>query len=360
MSVAFANKLSIPFERHPCVFDLPVKGIKMESIGVTSVSCSFPNKIQKPPPFEWQVQFFVFAFLAHEVVVGRMFLRETRTLDLFPGRLEDITNDQKAHLKINSVGKATEYIQCWLNGRPLLSLPDTGSDVNAISMDMSSSLGYRFYENDSRTNNRRIQIEFADCSKMITRGHIELTIAFCPPVECDLSTHRLVDLETLDGNFQNITSKVEICPIRRNSQFLERFYVVDDLIYDVETFLYTVKAYTEHAHSFITPRYKQGQETPCIAIGRRTKPGESMAPIRLPRTEKQALTDLISNASDAYEKEIEDADELLNAGLGDEEHIRTLKAKAKQNWVEFLTRNRELLERHFPGYYEKHVPQEIA
>jgi hypothetical protein len=124
-----------------------------------------------------------------------------------------------------------------------------------------------------------------------------------------------------------------------------------------ETFLATVDVYNQHTAKF---SLVLGRECAGIAIFRRKKTGEGKTGSTLPLSPEQKFMDEFSLEYDRHLKEKGDIEERQRRGSISDEQAQVRILQADQEHLQWLRKFRELLERYYPGYYERNVPQEIA
>lgn len=348
---AFARKLGARITRRNVVFNLPTEGKVLYGYGTASIRCKFPKE-----PFMPQViQFFVFKRLLCDIVVGREFLRATRTLDMYQNRLKEVQGSIENLPAIRSVGRVEEHIKCWIDGTPFLSFPDTGADINVISAGFAKQLGYKNGAAEKPIDStERHWVELADCSSVRTEGTVHLVISFCPPSECHPSLHRIVE------SSDQIVSTAETGLIGKKSSIVEPFHIVNNLEFDLilgETLLATVDAYTQHDGNF---EPSDARETSWIAIFKRKARGEGKSHASIPLTPEQKFKDDFSVEEDRYTREKEDVEDKERRGLISTEEARIMNFQACQRHTQWLTEHRGLLDIYHPGYYDRVVPQDIA
>lgn len=105
--------------------------------------------------------------LAHPLSLGMAFLEATSTLTTHKNRIirgaRKIANKLfRLHLLGEGLGKIGGY----LDGIPTLGLPDTGSDIMAISTALAKRRGWIIDSSPAH----RVQVQFADGSTVFTRG----------------------------------------------------------------------------------------------------------------------------------------------------------------------------------------------
>ena len=302
-----------------------------------------------------RVKFFVFDKLQCNIILGRPFLRATQTLDLYQHRLRHIEGASDVPLAVRSVGQVKERMQCWLDGKAVWTLPDTGADVNLISPTFARALGYGDKKGKPiyRANRHRIDLEMVNGSTVTTEGAIQLSVSFSPR-ESNSTIYELVEFS------EQKTTTDEKTEIQGNCQIQETFYVLAELNYEVilgETLLATVDAYNQHTTKF---RLLWGRGRAGVAIFRRKKAGEGKTGSTPPLTPEQKFFDEFSLEYDRHRKEKENIEERQRQGYISDEQAQVRILQADQERLQWLTKFRELLERYYPGYYERNVPQEIA
>jgi hypothetical protein len=345
----FARSIGVVLTKKVTYFSLPVNESLLKATGVASIICQFPSL----PTMAQPVNFFVFDKLQCKVLLGRPFLRATQTLDLYQHRLRHIEGAPNVPSAVRSVAHVKERVQCWLDGEPVWTLPDTGADINLISSTFARALGYNEGKEKYIDCGNRIDVQLADGSTFTTEGTIQLSVSFFPPKESNSTIYELIE----SSNKTITHKKIEI---QRNSQILEIFHVLANLNYKVvlgETLLTTVDAYNQHATKFdlLSRRGCAG-----VAIFRRKKAGEGKTGSALPLTPEQKFMDEFSLEHDRHLKEKENIEEGQRRGSISDDQARIKIFQADRDHLQWLRKSRELLERYYPGYYERNVPQEIA
>ncbi|PMD66986.1 uncharacterized protein K444DRAFT_658166 [Hyaloscypha bicolor E] len=345
----FARSIGVIVTKEVTYFSLPIKNSYLKATGVALIICQFPSS----PTMAQPVKFFVFDRLQCDVLLGRPFLRATQTLDLYQHRLRHIEGASDVPLAVRSIGQGEERVQCWLDGEPVWTLPDTGADVNLISSTFAQALGYDDGKGKPIDCGNRIDLEVADGSTVTTEGIIQLSVPFSPK-ESNSTIYELVESSSKEA------TAVEKTDIQRNSQIRETFHVLATLRYEAilgETLLATVDVYNQHTAKF---SLVLGQECAGIAIFRRKKTGEGKTGSTLPLSPEQKFMDEFSLEYDRHLKEKGDIEERQRRGSISDEQAQVRILQADQEHLQWLRKFRELLERYYPGYYERNVPQEIA
>ncbi|KAN0113071.1 hypothetical protein V8E51_006022 [Hyaloscypha variabilis] len=348
----FALSLGIVVINKVTYLGLPIKKHHLEATGLASIICQFPS----PPTMARPVEFFVFDKLQCDVLVGRPFLRATQTLDLHQHRLRHIESASHVPLAVRSIGQTEERVQCWLDGNPVPTLPDTGADMNLISLEFAREIGYddRNGKGIDREPQHRIDLEIADGSTVTTEGAIQVLISFASPKESSSTVYELVE------SSEKKPTTDEKAEIQGNCQIRETFYVLEELKYQVilgETLLATVDAYTHHTTTF---SLLSGGLQACVAIFRRKKVGEGKTGSTLPLSAEQKFVDEFSLEDDRHRKLKEKIEEEQRRGAISDEDAKTKNFQADQEHLQWLRKSRDHLQRFYPGYYERNVPQELV
>ncbi|KAE9375348.1 hypothetical protein N431DRAFT_402782 [Stipitochalara longipes BDJ] len=348
----FARSIGVVVTNKVTYLGLPIKKLLLKATGIVSIICQFPST----PTMAQSVKFFVFDKLQCDVLLGRPFLRATQTLDLHQHRLRQIEGVSDTTLAVRSVGHAEERVQCWLDGKPVRTLPDTGADLNLISPAFAREIGYDNKKGKSidRGPQHQIDLEIADGSTVTTEGAIQVSISFASPKESNSTVYELIE------SSEKRTSTSKRTEIQGNYQIRETFYVLAELNYEVilgETLLATVDAYTQHTTKF---SLLSGGIHSCVAIFRRKKAGEGKTDPTLPLTAEQKFVDEFSLEDDRYRKEKENIEERQKRGAISDEQAKVKNFQADQDHLQWLKNSRDLLQRYYPGYYERNVLQEIV
>jgi hypothetical protein len=152
-----------------CVFELPIAGQSVESIGRTSIPWHFPDEEDRGNTCE----FFVFEQLITPIIMGRAFLRITNTLDKYKHRLQDRISESLPKIPIiRWSGISQENLPCYLDDTLTDSSPDTGAEVNVISKDFALQI--------TPFIDRTVagQVQFANGMLHSTLGRIQVKVTF--------------------------------------------------------------------------------------------------------------------------------------------------------------------------------------
>ncbi|KAG7287642.1 hypothetical protein NEMBOFW57_007155 [Staphylotrichum longicolle] len=110
---------------------------------------------------------------AHDLILGDAFLRATETLTKFKTRIVMTLRSLGSRLlRLNYMGSGLESIserrRMWgsLDGEAVAALPDSGSDIMAVSAEYARRRGWKV----DRGRKRRVEVEFADGSAAWTKG----------------------------------------------------------------------------------------------------------------------------------------------------------------------------------------------
>jgi hypothetical protein len=119
------------------MFELPLAGQRVESIGRVTVTWQFPDEESTSSSSD----FFVFEELITPIIIGHAFLRATNTFDKYKHRLKTIPSTKSPLMPlVRWSGLGQETLQCYLDERFTSSIPDTGSEINVISLQFANKL----------------------------------------------------------------------------------------------------------------------------------------------------------------------------------------------------------------------------
>jgi hypothetical protein len=183
----------------------------------------------------------------HNVVMGREFLRKTQTLDKFPTRLIDRPLQVHDVPVVALLGGQEEGLKFWLDGEELISIPDTGSEINVMSLSFAKQRGFPV------TKDLTYQIRFADSSVQDVEGLVSVPVSFgngAPPSLLlklvDLTNYSSADVREPDPTTGAIDYGF-------TASILAEFYVLDGLKIDIifgEDLLAVVNAFVRHSTDF--------------------------------------------------------------------------------------------------------------
>lgn len=104
--------------------------------------------------------------LAHPLSLGRAFLEATSTLTTHNRIIRGARKITNKLFRLHLLGEGLGKIGGYLDGIPTLGLPDTGSDIMAISTALAKRRGWIIDSSPAH----RVQVQFADGSTVFTRG----------------------------------------------------------------------------------------------------------------------------------------------------------------------------------------------
>lgn len=104
----------------------------------------------------------------HALVLGSKFLRLTRTLESHMHRLKKVVSNS-TRLGFNLFGDEQEVLAGYLNGFSCMAVPDSGSDIMALSRSHAQACGFRI----RRGKRHKQLVQLIDGSTMYTDGIVE-------------------------------------------------------------------------------------------------------------------------------------------------------------------------------------------
>ncbi|KAF2493058.1 hypothetical protein BU16DRAFT_96813 [Lophium mytilinum] len=163
LSLAFANEHKLNVDQSAKVNFLLPSGQMTRSVGSVKVTWSFLGE-SKP----LDIIFDVLPRCTHPVILGKEFLKLTRTLTHLAQRIKSKLLPVSAQQGVRLLGRQNERVLGLLEGRPVTAVPDTGSDVMLISKAYAIQHNYQILKDQ----HLRSELEFADGSRAITSGII--------------------------------------------------------------------------------------------------------------------------------------------------------------------------------------------
>jgi hypothetical protein len=207
-------------------------GKSVRSIGRVRVSVQLPGiTLQKAK--RW---FYVFKDCPVDIVLGMEFLEEAEVLTKHRHLLENCPADLHNLSSLlwigspkddNSARSIKNRLRCSLDGRDLVAVADTGSDLNIMSLPCAKREGFRI---DTREE-ARTWVQFGDGSKSKTTGQVyvyNLSLDW-RTTETPISTQMLPNLGNEWGGIGNGNSHVE----HHDGPFCTVFHVLPGLPCDV-------------------------------------------------------------------------------------------------------------------------------
>ncbi|KAH9908517.1 E1-E2 ATPase-domain-containing protein [Xylariomycetidae sp. FL2044] len=135
----------------------------------------------------------------YDLVLGGSFLKVTNTFTKHRDRLTRIFSCP-LRILLNLIGSQQDVVAGFLNGQQCLAVPDSGSDIMALSRGYAKRLGLKVY----RGAQYRSKIQFIDGSKTVTDGIVKgVKWQFRPgeaPIKCDFHVIRRLPVRVILSN----------------------------------------------------------------------------------------------------------------------------------------------------------------
>lgn len=176
MSEAFARELDLTVDKSE------VRGFRfvnaigetMKAIGHTTIHCGLGGHPTQSDRSGTETKFWVFSKLVEPLVVGRKFLESTETLTRFRHRLHKVFASRGSSLRILHMELPRWRINCTVNDRQVMANPDTGSDLDLVSLDYAQRCGLRIHRSEPDCQS----VEFADLSQKKLAGFVLVPFQF--------------------------------------------------------------------------------------------------------------------------------------------------------------------------------------
>ncbi|KAI1799905.1 hypothetical protein F4811DRAFT_567650 [Daldinia bambusicola] len=131
-----------------------------------------------------------------DLILGGSFLKSTETFTNYRHRIKRVFPSLRK-ISLNLIGGQQEFLSGYLNGEECLAVPDTGSDIMAMSRDHAERLGLKIY-NESHY---RSKVQLIDGSEAITDGIVkDVRWQFRPgenPIRCDFHVIRKLPVKAI-------------------------------------------------------------------------------------------------------------------------------------------------------------------
>ncbi|PMD66942.1 uncharacterized protein K444DRAFT_2526 [Hyaloscypha bicolor E] len=208
-------------------------GRSARAVGLTSVSCYFPNEPWK----ELQIQFYVFARLNTPMIIGLSFLDDTQTLVENRHRLQPRTSSCRGPFKVSRLNRPKRWLKCLVDLAPVLANPDTGSDIDLMSLAYVQKRGFEWQPVEPEEST----VEFADGSTAQLSGKLVASLAICSDV-FSTETMTFYVLENLTCDMLFGEDFLQMKEIFRPHTTALTTHEVDMSISDANTILWQKKA----------------------------------------------------------------------------------------------------------------------
>jgi hypothetical protein len=213
ISSSLASKFGLFIDRreeHRKEFRVANGGV-IRAISLASVSGYFPDEWR-----EMRLEFYVFPTLITQIVMGMSFLEKTGTLIENRHRLRPRKLFRTGPFQVSRLSCPKRWVRCMAESLPALAIPDTGSDIDLMSLAYVAKRGFEVKAIDESDS----MVQFADGSTALLSGSVTVSLAIC-------SDSFLEELKT--------------------------FYVLQDLTCDIllgKEFLYSKKIFENHGTAF--------------------------------------------------------------------------------------------------------------
>jgi len=236
-------------------------GRSAQAVGMASVTCYFPNEPWK----ELQTQFYVFARLNTPMIVGLSFLDDTQTLVENRHRLQPRESSSRGPFKVSRVNRPKRWLRCLVNCAPVLANPDTGSDIDLMSLEYVKKRGFQWQPIEADES----IVEFADGSTAQLSGKLVASVAICSdPFATETMTFYILENLTCDMLFGE--DFLQMKDVFRLHTTALTSHEMDMSIADANTILWQRKREARFLRFFSTGRVNepnaQGKHTILTAI----------------------------------------------------------------------------------------------
>jgi hypothetical protein len=171
MQAELASGLGLKIDKstkHRRIFRI-ANGRNVQAVGLVSTKCYFSNELWR----ELDVDFYVFSHLVTQIIMGMSFLDTTKTLVDNRHRLRIRKSLRRRPFRVSRLNNPRRRLPCFVASFPALANPDTGSDVDLMSLSYVTSRGFLIEDVEDEEAN----VEFADGSTARLTGKVKVDIA---------------------------------------------------------------------------------------------------------------------------------------------------------------------------------------
>lgn len=230
--------------------------------GITRAWCRF-GKTYDTEPDEFHCTFYVFRRLASPLIMCRSFLLSTKTLTTFLQRLVRIQAFIPVVPIIGALGETEDRLLCSVDGHDVEALPDSGADVDVMSLRYADSHGLVINPSDFWVMfaDRTVRRVLGTVTAQLTVGHgakkvVSSVTKSMDTIESTQSSIEVPGRKNRDsGTGTKPTSSTQMTNASSIRQILEStFYVLADITVDViigTESLETLEVYMRHSAAFV-------------------------------------------------------------------------------------------------------------
>jgi hypothetical protein len=156
---------------------------------VVQATCRFARTFS----FDWKMRctFLVLPSLVEDLIMSASFLHKTATFTKFRNRLVQLSPRMSGLPRVCALGAIRQRLRCCIAGEAVAALPDSGSDVDIVSLEFATKREFKWYKTCE-------QVVFADgrtktaCGKFVA----PLSLGAVPPPS------NIIEHENLDQNIR--------------------------------------------------------------------------------------------------------------------------------------------------------------
>lgn len=304
ISLKMAQRLGLSFEsQHEMMIRL-INGKPAECCGVVEVTCRF-GKLLDADPGEMRCTFYVFRKMASPLIMSHEFLENTNTLTLFRKRLVQRTCSGLSQFPlVQSLGDTQEVLLCSLNGENVEALPDTGSDVDVLSLTFAEGRGLVIEPKETWIMfvDKTVKKSCGICVLELAAGHGAKKLSKENDMESKNKKRRTeVNLGQEKVPMQSRSKDRSWGTSSFRDVIYCEFYILEDIEIDVlisAASLESLQVYTRHTDCLIkrAPRRKTSQMNRIILLGPIEKMYRRISCSWLSRTRERAESSELSSS----------------------------------------------------------------
>jgi hypothetical protein len=249
ITVEVAAQLECSYSGEPedCPIFKTANGKAMTALGRTKLQCSFVGGA-----FGQMLRtFYIFPTLATDVsvIMGKKFLDQTKTLTKYRRLLQERTKRASTAwrvMKVITVARQRNYLQCYLDSYLVLANADTGSEIDLISRTYATRRGFDIKPVGSHEE----MVEFADGSVERLSGKTRLKFDTITGKNNVAKSSQMAEISSQPMK----TQQPVVVHQTSSPDHYRTFYILDTLTCSVllgESLLNSINAFTNHQDAFV-------------------------------------------------------------------------------------------------------------
>lgn len=240
-------------------------GTTATSTATVKAFCWFARTFHTEAP-RMRCVFFVLLSLASDLIMSAAFLEEIETFTKFRNRLIELALKSSNLLKIRSIGRMRQRVQCCVDGGNVLAIADSGSDVDILSLSYASKRSLRWQTTTDI-------VELADgstrkaCGKVVAQLSLgmDAKLLSVETPDCSMELDGTIAIDSKEPATESQLAGGLVCHVLQTT-----FYILDGIVVDALVggrSSESLRLYTEHAEALTSRADEDLQDDTLYRIG---------------------------------------------------------------------------------------------